>query len=475
MRGVWRSFAACLLFSALGCKVLFVTEVTSPGSSVPLNVLKESQWTKVGYGQLTDSGRRTQYLAGADLKFKYPDLLNTGTLPFGAVDYSYFQKDNTITSGHIRLYGLYENQQINKDLPFDNEDTRLNPGNINLTIDLKSIGFRTPLPNGILPPLLAGSNKYQNSILLKSSCPEVQKVEDRMNSHIEKVTEDRTIKEKIQKLIQTSTILYGQENNPRFKGKSDLKTCHDIADFVIQEYYNDPKAQFDSLDSPTFVNLRNCHAAYQASLFSESEYLRAYVTPILSTIKSQIAQIVDPSSKSKMKYMLHSVNQEMVMAIMLQSKLFSSSCIFDDLREDKSTQGCYKNTEQTSTLAWEVHREGDQAYIQTKLNGLLVNFCHRTDSEKDYLNCPVGMFNDRIDYLVHSRLDEWCNTREDPKKFHDLWKLMTLIMIVIVVLFALGSWIQYNHFRSSNNEDEEMVYSAGKTIHGETLVEENKQ
>ena len=465
-------FSACLRGAA--AKVVFVAELTTPGSTVPWTLLKNSPWTAVGRGQLSDSGRRSQYVAGMDLKTRYPALLNT-TLPAGSVDYVFFQEPNTINSGHLRLSALFDGQQKNEDLPFPNEDPRLAPGTVQLTLNFSEVDFNRSLPHKFLPPLIAGSNNYQDFSLDKSRCPVARSYEMRGQQKFAALLTTMAVTPVVKQIIETAADLYDQEANPKFANKDDLETCRTLAEFAIAEFYNDPKAQFDRADRADFVGLRNCFSAYQASMFSDPVYLQAYVTPYLLSVRAEIAAAASDPAKYKKRYHLFSDNQETVLAVLLQAGITSADCILLDLKNRQDTFGCPKNFEQASMLTFELHQreEGDKGFfVQFKLNGEPKNFCGLPETDKDPFSCPLQAFHERVQLLTIPDLKTWCRQAPfspDHSNSHDLWRIFSFAMVILIVLLAMTGWMVYQ-YQTASEQTADVTESFNKTM-GATIEE----
>ncbi len=465
----------CVLAWAACAKVVFVAELTTPGSTVPWTLLRNSNWTKAGRGQLSDAGRRAQYVAGLDLRSRYPELLN-GSLPQGSVDYVHFQEPNTINSGHLRLAGLFDGQLKSADLPFPNEDPRLAPGSAKLTLNFSQVGFNSSLPKGFLPPLIAGTNNYQDFSLDKARCLVARSYEVRGLQKFNAQLAAAGATQLLRRVIEEAAELYEMDVDPRFEGKADLETCRALAEFALAEHLNDPAAQFASPASRLFVSLRNCFAAYQASLFADPLYLQAYVTPFLRALRAQLLAAAE-DVQGKKRYLLFSDSQETVFAVLLQAGLVSADCIVRDLQLEQDTFGCLKNFQQASALAFElVRRDPGRGFaVQVRLDGALQNFCGLAESDPDAQACPLEAFLQRLDALTIPDLQAWCRQTPfgpDHGGSLDLWRVLALAASVLALLVAMLGWMLYRHL-TAKVQTADVTESFNKTM-GATITMDEK-
>src|SRR5689334_11610771 len=118
---------AMLLTSYIGAKEIMVFEYCRHGARGSLADLHNgSQWIKDwGVEQLTGNGMRMQFHLGKEIKYRYPSIFDKD-FQFKHMEAFATNFNRTIASGLSQFTGIFDMFQ-GKDVPFSNDDKRLQP------------------------------------------------------------------------------------------------------------------------------------------------------------------------------------------------------------------------------------------------------------------------------------------------------------------------------------------------------------
>lgn len=467
-----RAIALALLCLYAQSKVVSIVELAVPGSTIPWEILKEDKWTRFGRNLLTDSGRRASYIAGYDLRNRYPDLFgDTKGFTAKSIDYSFAQEGGILGSGQAHLLAVVDQFSDTQKLVFANDDYRMFPPSP-ITFNTSEIDFNTALPHNHRPQEFNSILKTPSLRLDNTRCPFAgERQKSAISAFNTKIANDEGLNRVIKQTIADASKAYGKDSDAMFAGKSDLKTCQILADYAIQEYLNINEAAFSS-SSQTFTSLKNCYSLYQHSLFADSGYLQSYVTPFLSLLSTQVTNSFQPNSPTKLTLFVE--RHELLLAVLTSAGVVSKDCVMSDLREMKDSVDCFKNWQQVSAIIWELHQESDGSQVvKTVLNGNPIHFCSDKDRTADK-GCPVAQFQSRIKELTNPSLDSWCQQgvkpaptpekQTDNEKAYNFWKMFTFAMILLILIMGVVMWFAISALFNNKSALEENLVEKANTV-----------
>ena len=430
-----------LLLDLLRAELLMITTIMAPGSEVPYYLFKNKDWTKVGKGQLSPAGLRSQFLLGQDFSKRYQEFLvpELNTTNF---DSAYHQDTVSVQSAYAFATGTFKIVR-KKVLPFPDYDERLF-SQAGHTFDLSEFTYDTPLPHGYIPVELEGTNDPDRVRITSNKCPKTSDVVKMANIDMQKNIEGAKFTDSLKKTIQSALTKYGfDKESPIFKS-SDLRSCSQIGYFAMMDYLNSADEGFE-LDENDLTELRNCYSAYVASRFTDKDYASVMVSPFLQTLKQTFASRVKGETLARLN--VFSVKIEVLYTLALAAGVAKSGCIFEDFYLQRNSPDCWKPTQQSASLTWELHRSDDspdQYFVRTLMDGKPINFCRLDDAGSNIFDCRHEVFEHQIDTHIKRDFQDWCNPSDkqdqaakNPKS--RFWQFFSFFMLFLVtILGAIG-------------------------------------
>lgn len=433
---------AMALLSSVQSEIIAVFEYARHGARGPLHNIVKVDWIdKYGPEELTPNGMRQEYLLGMQMAHTYKDDIFNDKFTIDMLETSSTNFNRTIASAYSHVAGMVD-QFNSKDLPFPNDDKRLQPPV--LTID-PQVGFTTPLPNKFNPIPIHGRVNQRKLQPIKSTCPYGTKIAQESQKNVSKWLTEQP---KIITMLEEAAAAY-KIDAKAVNGRNtiDLTTCERLGDFAIQDYFNNPKAEISKTGTEEqqalYKQLEKCYSVAAMSRFNNSEFVQNIVSELLIEISTLMQKKLTDSKFGK-KFFYYSGHDDMMTAILIGAGILDPSCIFEDLAAGTARPRCMNTPPLAASLVWELHRVGEAKEIEVyvKYNGEKVDFCGLLDDDKNY-KCTWKQFQDRISALTNENWKYWCvNGRpDDISEEIQLWKIITYVcggLCLLAVLMIVG-------------------------------------
>ena len=273
--------------------VVMVVELIRHGSRAPISSVIPQPWIQeAGLGELTNPGKRMQYLLGLNTRQRYPTLFPKTQKTLKMNEFWMFSTpyNRTIESAISHTLGLFEGGMNSSDtLPFkNNSDSRffppqmLPPKNQPL-FDLKTINFSTPLPFGF-QPFPVYTTFPQDEFLLMDGCTNVWKQNYASMSEFndKNLTSSKKFNQRYQELLKKLNLSEKWISKNWGNLNLFLKSTR-ICDFVVMSILNNNTFEI-GFGSDSYYFCLNVLGAIEETDFAKPGSAEAFVTPSLRQI-----------------------------------------------------------------------------------------------------------------------------------------------------------------------------------------------
>ena len=407
--------------------------------------------------QSTPVGIRQHLLAGENLRFRFPKIFKNGLNNQN----HYTRAKNGpsfLTSAYAHTFGanVHQFDPTNK-LPFANNDTRNFPGQDLLFDPSKEFNFSTAMLYG-LQPVTVHSESYNQDFLLNSmnkACPKNQVLKVSTWKNLEKeVQSSEYLKETVELGLKAYNITH-------WPGKRNFTLCYFLADFVLQEWYNNPQAPLKPGDA-IFERLMDCYSLGDILALESPQVLKTAQSALIGKVIEYFQRKVGAGSTIeedqlsarplKADYSLLLSNSEIITPTLLKLGLLDIECLKKRITSG-SAKNCTRSPLPASNLVFELieitsseeSADQDPYGVRVTYNEEPLNYCNQTDPKSSEFICPLSKFNKIYnDEIRVCNLEFYCVLSEVASKavrnFYLIVGLVTLLVILnIMVIFKIFS------------------------------------
>lgn len=285
--------------------VLHITEIIRHGSRAPFDVFKDVDWIKeYQSGDLTNNGVRMHFVAGQEIRKRYPTIFNS-PLNSEEIYVRSTAYNRTIQSAMVHLYGIFYND-TSKKIDFDANDQKvLPPFNPKPKVD---VDFKTALPVNYIPLPVHSAEDKNNDLFLGADTKICNKT---WNSHFaafykiqDKLIKLQSFKNPILEAIEKLQLNVEESKIQNF----DLNLAYYISDFVISDYYNNPKPILD-ISKPDMLalykKLERIYTVVLYSYYADEKYRKVFISNFMREILRQITFVSELYRLKRIDTMTH--------------------------------------------------------------------------------------------------------------------------------------------------------------------------
>ena len=437
-------------------EVVMVIEMTRHGARSPSKPSKKNlPWRGLqqgyNYGELLPAGYRQLYLAGRNTMLKYKSLLDK---PFNQSEYYIrsTRKQRTMQTAYSALTGVESITFSRKSVPKmkPNEEGTLPP--FKLSFDPKEVvGYDTPLPYGLEPPILHTLDLDDDPLLRPYNFQECKTYYKWATKKVSKPAKKKFIKEKrVQKFrkqlvdylnnrytssatnsaLKATTKAPFKQLNPESLSYKDLSDLGDLAISDNSLHADKPKDHMMFNQSKLFRKLKYINTLNHYSKFIDDHIVRTLVSPFLIELRQKIMLKMnsissrnDPNYDFNLKYGLYATHDTIMTPILKSFKLIKEYCVVQkgtSLRH----QNCLAKPPFAGNLVWELIQKGDpdrpDFYIRSTYLGKYYDLCDLQERKgikvDEFYSCSYDEFNQFIGGMTHVNWRESCKQKAQKIK-----------------------------------------------------------
>jgi hypothetical protein len=302
-------------------------------------------------------------------------------------------------------------------------------------------GFKTPLPNGILPFPIHSRLGIDREMWSFGACPNAQKLLGKtIADYSEKLSKSETFTNMFDDALTRLKNKDFEKNLPL------LTRCFEASDFFIMDNKNsnDPILSDDPEKYPNADVFKRCYDMYIIGVYTNMELAKITVSPILNQIKKYFSEKVDKTSKTPLKYVQYSGHDDTIAAHLRTYGMVDPDCNLEILTSGVDKPACKHHPFTSSNLIWELIdgiNETKEFGVKVSYNGDYIDYC--TTGEKDNFGdffCTLDQFNKKIENDYTKDWNGWCDIpSNDPKSGSTLvYVLLAVVSVLLIAVIYLG-------------------------------------
>ena len=421
-------------------KTVSLLELISPGSFVPPYKLVDRDWLNKSY-DLTPVGYRYLYATGLQLKNEFSKSIFEKDLSNDDFDIVSSNSRYSLASAQAHVMPLI-NYFKNWTIPFEPNDKRIFPTGAPDMVPSPSVNFSSPLPSSLTPRAMSSSSAIMEvfpRIWTDSSCPYAYYYYRTKQIEWRSFFNSLSVGIKIQEIIDTTRGKYSLGPfKPSANARFDLKTCSDVARFVLNDILNNPTAPI-SLGQPIAKKLQTCYTANALERILDDTLLQygtyAFFVDLLTRLEKPV--------ETMKKYVLYSGSWDSTMWIMAAFNFTNSDCVIYDLGQNEDSPDCYKEYQQGSSFLIEV-LEDDQnksLWVKTSIERKYLKICEGYNDPRTNFACPLKVFTSLIRSKLHPDFNHWCSQPVKPvvEPHSNLKWIIIFTVAVSLIVISLGT------------------------------------
>lgn len=416
-----------------------IIEIINEGAYTPkssFGKIFEQPWMQgLGSGQLTNTGRRQQYLLGRRISVEYSDLFKD-VLDSEEISVKSIRYDRHFGSAQSHITGMFLEKM---EVKFDEKDLRLAPP-FPMTQEERTLNTRDSIPGDPETILIIGDNPNRDTTFRLHSPLVCPKTKRSTSSYSRELSEKLDLQKELERMVKKLGIALTRYDN--------LALCSFVAEFMVSKYFNDPNSGLDPKEED-FRNIERCIAGQEIYKYADDSQVKLVGSSlglkISSLITNKIKELQKKNKNSKTPiFSLYSTENETLVPLLLSLGILNKDCLSQELFDKKKIKNCVEYPKYASSLIFELEYDTltDKYGVKTRFNGKYYQICKQDDHSKSEVSCPfndfISLFNRtfREDWYEYCGLDHQMETISNSNTQKILIVLLTLINLILLVLMA---------------------------------------